>query len=278
MIDQKTIKVIRLALSYLALALIAVFSVYPALWVVMASFRPGRALYGETLIPRDFTFVHYGELFSQTLFGQWYANTLVIAVITVVFGAALTMITGYIFSMFRFRGRKNLMNGLLVLGLFPGFMSMIAIYILLNQFNLLNTSFAIIIVYIAGSPLYFLYSKSYFDTIPKSLVEAARIDGSGHTAIFFRIILPLSTPLIVFTSMMTFAGAFTDFIFARLVLSSPEKQTLAVGLYDMINSSFSTQFTVFAAGCVLVAAPIAILFILMQRYLVESLTAGADKG
>lgn len=275
---KKAKNFIRQALSYTVLAVIAILCCYPALWVVMSSLRPGGALYSETLIPKTLTFVHYAELFSKYPFGQWYLNTLKIAVISTIIGTTLVMLTGYVFSKFRFSGRKNLMSGLLVLGLFPGFMSMIAVYILLNQMNLLNTHFAIILVSAAGAPLGFLYVKSYFDTVPTSLVEAARIDGASNLSILFRIILPMSTPLIVFTSLTIFTGVFTDFIFAKLVLRSPEKLTLAVGLFDMINNKFATEFTVFAAGCVMIALPITILFMIMQRYLVEGLTAGAEKG
>lgn len=244
----------------------------------MSSFRTGDALFSDTILPASYTFSHYIGLFDKHPFGVWYWNTLKISVSSMILGTILTLLTGYAFSVFRFTGRKNLMSMLLVLGLFPGFMSMIAIYILLNQMNLLNTHTAVVIVYAAGAPLYFLFAKSYFDTIPKSLVEAARIDGAGHMPIFFRIVLPLSTPLIVFTSLMTFTGAFTDFIFAKLVLRSPDKKTLAVGLFDMIGDRFSNEFTMFAAGCVLAAVPVTVLFILMQRFLVEGLTAGADKG
>ncbi|NGM83218.1 sugar ABC transporter permease [Paenibacillus sp. 7124] len=268
----------RLSFSYIALVILTIFCAYPALWVLMSSFRTGDALFSDKIIPTSYTISHYIMLFDKHPFGVWYGNTLKISIASMILGTILTLLTGYAFSVFRFTGRKNLMSILLVLGLFPGFMSMIAIYILLNQMNLLNTHTAVVIVYAAGAPLYFLFAKSYFDTIPKSLVEAARIDGAGHMPIFFRIVLPLSTPLIVFTSLMTFTGAFTDFIFAKLVLRSPEKKTLAVGLFDMIGDRFSTEFTTFAAGCVLAAVPVTILFILMQRFLVEGLTAGADKG
>ncbi|WP_036738260.1 sugar ABC transporter permease [Paenibacillus zanthoxyli] len=278
MIGKKAAKVTRLSFSYVALTIIAVFCIYPALWVLMSSFRTGSSLFSETILPTSYTFSHYTDLFAKRPFAVWYVNTLKIAVTSMILGTILTLLTGYALSVFRFKGRKNLMSILLVLGLFPGFMSMIAIFILLNQMNLLNTHLAVIIVYAAGAPLFFLFAKSYFDTIPRSLVEAARIDGAGHMPIFFRIVLPLSTPLIVYTALMTFTGAFTDFIFAKLVLRSPDKKTLAVGLFDMIGDRFSNEFTMFAAGCVLAAVPVTILFILMQRFLVDGLTAGADKG
>jgi arabinogalactan oligomer/maltooligosaccharide transport system permease protein len=275
---QKTKTFIDLTFSYLALIIIAVICIYPALWVLLSSLRPGTSLFSETLIPANITFGHFATLFEKYPFGQWYYNTIKISLISTLFGTLLTLITGYIFSIFRFTGRKKIMNTLLILGLFPGFMSMIAIYILLSQMNLLNTHIAIILVYVAGAPLFFLFAKSYFDTMPKSVIEAARIDGAGHLLIFMRIILPMSKPLIVFTSLMTFNGAFTDFIFAKLVLRSPEQKTLAVGLFDMIGDKVASQFTVFAAGCVMIALPVTLLFMFMQRYLIEGLTAGADKG
>ncbi|MDT3427504.1 arabinogalactan oligomer/maltooligosaccharide transport system permease protein [Paenibacillus forsythiae] len=267
-----------LSISYVLLAAIGVFSVYPALWVIMSSLRTGNSLFSETLFPTAFTLEHYANLFSKYDFALWYTNTLKIALITTVIGTVLTLLPGYAFSIFRFTGRKTMMSTLMVLGLFPGFMSMIAIFILLNLLNLLNTHLAVILVYAAGAPLFFLFAKSYFDTIPKSLVEAARIDGAGHLSIFFRIVMPLSTPLIVYTALSIFAGSFTDFLFAKLVLRTPETKTLAVGLFDMISSRQATDFTSFAAGCVLIAVPITFLFILLQRLLTEGLTAGAEKG
>ncbi|MFD1772340.1 sugar ABC transporter permease [Paenibacillus rhizophilus] len=276
--SRKTRGSIWLTISYVLLAVVGVFSVYPALWVIMSSLRTGNSLYSETLLPTSLTFGHYANLFDKYDFAHWYVNTLKIAVTTTVIGTILTLLPGYAFSIFRFSGRKTMMSTLMVLGLFPGFMSMIAVFILLNLMNLLNTHFAVILVYAAGAPLFFLFAKSYFDTIPKSLVEAARIDGAGHLNIFFRIVTPLSTPLIVYTALSIFAGSFTDFIFAKLVLRTPEKKTLAVGLFDMISTRQATDFTTFAAGCVLIAVPITFLFILLQRLLTEGLTAGAEKG
>jgi arabinogalactan oligomer / maltooligosaccharide transport system permease protein len=271
-------KAIWLGISYIMLACIAVFAVYPALWVILASFRPGTALFSEQMLPEAFTFIHYRELFANFAFGQWYINTLKIAFISMACSTFIVLLAGYAFSRFRFNGRKSIMTVLFVLGMFPSFMSLIAVYVLLLNMNLLNTHTALVFVYSAGAAAGYLLVKGYFDTIPQSLQDAARIDGANHWTIFIRIFLPLSRPLIVFLSVTSFAGAFNDFIFAQVVLRTKEKMTLAVGLYNMINSQFSTQFTVFAAGCVLVALPITILFMIFQRFLVEGLTAGADKG
>lgn len=263
---------------YIGLALIGVICIYPALWVIMSSFRPGNALYSDRLIPSTFTLQHYVDLFNTYPFGQWFINTIKVAFFSMIFSTLLVTITGYVFSRFRFKGRKQLMLGLLVIGMFPGFMSMIAVYILLLQLQLLNTHLSLILVYSAGAPMGYLYVKSYFDTIPQSLVDAAKIDGAGHLTVFSRIMLPLSKPMIVYVALTSFCGGFVDFIFANMVLSTPEKQTLAVGLFRIVQGKFATEFTMFAAGCVLVAVPLTIMFVMLQRYLVEGLMAGADKG
>lgn len=267
-----------MAISYALLALIGLFSVFPALWVVLSSFRPGTSLFSETLIPVSWTVAHYSELFTRFPFAEWYWNTLKIAVVSMIFGTIFVLLTGYAFSRFRFYGKKNLMSILFVLGMFPSFMSLFAVYILLLNMDLLNKHSALILVYTAGAALGYLLVKGYYDTIPKSLEEAARLDGANHWGIFFRIFLPLSRPIIVLLSVTSFAGAFNDYIFAQVVLRSTEKQTLAVGLYNMVSGNFATQFTIFAAGCVLVALPITAVFLIFQRFLVEGLTSGADKG
>jgi arabinogalactan oligomer/maltooligosaccharide transport system permease protein len=269
---------IKLAFGYLGLILVGIACIYPALWVVMSSFRPGTALYSEHLIPSTFTLEHYRALFDRYPFAQWFMNTLKISFFTMVFSTIIVTLTGYVFSRFKFKGRKKMMLGLLVIGMFPGFMSMIAIYILLLQLKLLDTHLALIVVYSSGSAMGYLYVKSFFDTIPSSLIDAAKIDGASHWKVFVRIMLPLSKPMLVFIALTSFSGGFVDFIFANMVLTDNDKLTLAVGLFKMVKIKFATEFTLFAAGCVLVAVPITLLFVFLQRYLIEGLTAGAEKG
>ncbi|UHA75938.1 sugar ABC transporter permease [Paenibacillus sp. 481] len=264
--------------THVLLAIIAIIALYPALWVVLSSLRPGTSLFSETFIPEQLTLQHYRDLFVKFPFAMWYVNTLKIAFVSMVFSTLFVLLAGYAFSRFRFYGRKGLMSFLFVLGMFPSFMSMVAVYILLLNMNLLNKHSALMFVYTAGAAMGYLLVKGYFDTIPQSLEDAARIDGANHWIVFTRIFLPLSRPLIVFLSVTSFAGAFNDFIFAQMVLRTKEKLTLAVGLYSMVGDQFATQFTVFAAGCVLVALPITVLFMAFQRFLVEGLTAGAEKG
>ncbi|ANS76734.1 sugar ABC transporter permease [Paenibacillus yonginensis] len=281
MSGMKMKKTIRLTLSYIVLVLLAVTAVYPALWVVLGSLRPGKSLYSKTLIPEHFTLDHYKELFTSNtiLFGQWYMNTLKIAVCSMLIGVLLTLLTSYAVSRFRFRGRQTALSTILILGMFPGFMSMIAIYLLLKEFHLLDTHLALIIVYAAGAPLGGTFiAKGFLDTIPRTLDEAAKIDGASNMMIFTRIILPLSKPMLTYMALTQFVGPWVDFIFARLVLRTKENWTLAVGLYDMVSSNQNTNFTVFSAGAVLIAIPITVLFMFLQRLLVDGLTSGASKG
>jgi arabinogalactan oligomer/maltooligosaccharide transport system permease protein len=280
-IGRKGATFVRLFFSYILLAAIAVCCLYPALWVVLSSLKPGSALYSPSIIPDKITFVHYMELFQSksVLFGKWYWNTFKIAVFSMIFGTLLTTLSGYALSRFRFRSRKNILTTLLILGMFPGFMSMIAIFILLFQLGLLDTHAAMILVYTAGAPVGGTFVvKGFFDTIPRSLEEAARIDGASNLTIFTRIIIPLSRPMLTFIGLTTFYGAWVDFIFARLVLRSKEQWTVAVGLWDMVSNFQNSNFTMFAAASVLIAVPITCLFIYLQRFLIDGLTAGASKG
>ncbi|EFM11223.1 binding-protein-dependent transport systems inner membrane component [Paenibacillus curdlanolyticus YK9] len=267
-----------LAISYILLILIAIVTIYPALWIVFSSFREGSSLFSETLLPQKWTLEHYRELFTTLSFGTWYINSLKISIITMVLSVIFQLLTGYAFSRFRFKSRKSVMSGLFVIGLFPSFLSLMAVFVILNNMKLLNTHTALIMVSSAGAAVGYLLVKGYFDTIPKSLEEAAIIDGASNWGVFFRILLPLSRPLIVYMAVTSFAGTFSEFIFAQTILRTEDKQTLAVGLYNLVNTQTSTQFTVFAAGSVLVSIPVVLLFIFFQRMLVEGLTAGAEKG
>ncbi|OWR31306.1 sugar ABC transporter permease [Saccharibacillus sp. O23] len=280
---MKSKKKVKLTLSYILLGLIAIASVYPAIWIVMSSLKVGDSLYSETFVPRQLTLDHYRDLFVQHSdkdlpYLKWYWNTLKIAVTSMVLGTIIQVLTAYAMSRFRFKGRQTAMTTVLILGMFPGFMSMIAIYLMLLQLNLLDSPWALVLVYTAGAALGMFVAKGFFDTIPRALEESALLDGAGHWKIFTSIILPLSRPIITYIALTTFTGAWVDFIFARLILRSRENWTLAVGLYEMVNTYSSTEFTLFAAGSVLVAIPIAILYMFLQRFLVQGLTAGATKG
>lgn len=279
--SRKVANFIRLSGSYIILIILSIAALYPAIWILLSSFRPGKSLYSKTFIPEQFTLAHYRELFTSPsyMFGTWYMNTLKIAVFSMLIGVVLTLLTSYAVSRFRFKARKTALSTVLILGMFPGFMSMIAIYMLLKEFNLLDTHIALIIVYAAGAPLLGTFiAKGFLDTIPRSLDEAARIDGASNFGIFMKVILPLSRPMITYMALTQFVGPWVDFIFARLILRTKENWTVAVGMWDMVNTNQNTNFTLFSAGAVLISIPIMILFVFLQRLLVDGLTAGASKG
>ncbi|WP_239616099.1 sugar ABC transporter permease [Cohnella mopanensis] len=269
----------KLVLSYAILLALTFLSLFPALWIILSSLKTGNSLYSDTFIPREFTLGHYLDLFNKTKYPIWFFNTLKVAVLSTIFGTFLLLISSYAISRFRFTGRRTTLKVMLVLQMFPGFMAMIAIFVLLNAMGLLNSHWALILVYSSGSIIANVFvAKGFFDTIPRSLEDAARIDGASHFKVFSTVIVPLSTPMLTYASLMIFNGAFIDFIFADLILRTEEQRTLAVGLYKMVSQRNSTEFTMFAAGAVLVAVPVTLLFLLLQRYLVDGLTAGANKG
>lgn len=263
---------------YIILTITAIVVLYPVIWIITGSLNPGDSLFSTRLIPETLSFHHYTYLFEQTNYLIWYKNTLKIAFWNMIISTILIVSAAYAFSRFRFRGRTQGLMAMLVLQMFPGFMGMIAIYILLLQLGLLDNHWGLILVYSAGSiPFGAWLVKGYFDGLPRSLDEAAKMDGAGHLTIFFKVMLPLSKPIVVFIAINNFIGPWMDFIFARLILRSGDKKTLAVGLFEMVTGQGNTEFTTFAAGAVLVAIPITILFFIFQDHLVEGLKAGANK-
>ncbi len=268
-----------LLLIYIILIVTAVFILFPVFWIITGSMNPGSTLYSSQLIPDSLTLTHYKHLFEDTNYLLWYRNTFKIAFWCMIISTLLIVTAAYAFSRFRFTGRKQGLMAMLVLQMFPGFMGMIAIYILLLQIDLLDNHWGLILVYSGGSiPFGVWLVKGYFDGLPRSLEEAAKLDGASHVKIFMKIMMPLSKPILVFIAVNNFIGPWMDFIFARLVLRSGDKKTLAVGLFEMIQENGNSEFTVFAAGAVLVAIPITILFFIFQNQMVEGLKAGANKG
>ncbi|OOE12189.1 sugar ABC transporter permease [Fictibacillus arsenicus] len=275
----KTANRIRLTLSYLILLGAIAVVIYPIVWVVGSSLNPGNSLSSSTIIPENATLDHYRKLFAETEYLTWYWNTLKICFITMVLSVIFIGLTAYAFSRYKFVGRKNGLLLFLILQMIPQFVAILAIYILAFQVGLLDTHLALILVYVGGLiPMNTYLAKNYYDTIPKELDESARIDGAGHFRIFWQIILPLSKPILAVIALFSFISPFADFILASILISSDDKQTLAVGLFNMISNKFGNNFTLFAAGSVLVAIPIGLLFLSLQRYFISGLTAGGTKG
>ncbi|OFI48958.1 sugar ABC transporter permease [Floricoccus tropicus] len=272
----------NLAITYISLVVLAIVWLFPIFWIVMTSFRGEGGMAVEYIIPKTFTLKNYSNLFANPSFpfGKWFMNTLIVAIFTCIISTFIIVAMSYALSRIRFKYRNRFLKLALVLNMFPGFMSMIAIYYILKAMGLDQTLTALVIVYSAGAGLGFYIAKGFFDTIPYSLDESAMIDGATRADIFFKITLPLSKPIIVYTALMSFMGPWMDFIFAKVILGDQvEKYTVAIGLFTMVTQDkINTWFTTFTAGCVIIAVPITLLFIFMQKYYVEGITSGGVKG
>ncbi|WP_338218080.1 sugar ABC transporter permease [Lacticaseibacillus salsurivasis] len=270
---------------YVLLALLAALWLFPIVWIVLASFSYNDTGFVSTIWPKQFTLSNYTGIFTSTQFPfvYWIRNTLFVSLVSMVLSTFVTISVAYALSRLRFRFRKPYLQIALVLGMFPGFMSMIALYYILKSFNMLNLV-GLILVYVGGAGLGFYIAKGFFDTIPRSIDEAAEIDGASRWQVFLHIGLPMSKPIIVYTALTAFIAPWTDFIFSGIILSSSgnaKTYTIAYGLYNMVHATkgtSTTYFTWFIAGCVVIAVPITILFIIMQKFYVNGITAGADKG
>ena len=276
---------IALIFRYVLLAILAVLWIFPIIWIILASFSYNNTGFVSTIWPDKFTWQNYIGIFtnSQYPFVNWVLNTLFVAVISATLSTFVTIAVAYVLSRLRFRFRKPFLQIALVLGMFPGFMSMIALYYILKALNMLNLG-GLILVYVGGAGLGFYIAKGFFDTMPRAIDEAAEIDGATKWQVFIHIGLPLSKPMIVYTALTSFMAPWVDFIFSGIILSTsgnPKTYTVAYGLYNMVHSSKGMMdqfFTQFIAGCVVIAIPITILFIVMQKFYVNGITAGADKG
>ena len=270
--------------SYTALIALSIVWLFPIVWIVLTSFRGEGGAFVPYIIPKTFTLENYRILLTNATgnfpFVRWFLNTLFVATISCILSTFITIEMAYALSRLRFRLRKPFLKVALVLNMFPGFMSMIAIYYILKALGLTETLFALILVYSSGAALGFYIAKGFFDTIPMALDESAMIDGANKWEIFTQITLPLSKPMIVYTSLMTFMGPWMDFIFAKIIMGDKvENYTVAIGLFTMMTrTTANSLFMAFTAGCVLIAIPITILFIFMQRFYVEGITSGSVKG
>lgn len=278
--NRKQKSSIEVAIIYLIIVIVAVIIFYPLVWTIGMSFNQGTSLYSSTLIPENFSLDHYKWLFSaDSDYLLWYKNSLIVSVANAVGSVILTSLVAYAFSRYKFVGRKNGLYIFLLLQMFPVMMAMVALYIFLNMLGLLDTLTGLILIYLGGQiPFNAWLVKGYFDTIPRELDEAAKIDGAGHLRIFWSVMLPLAKPILAVVALFNFMAPLFDFLLPSIVLSSDQNYTLAVGLYNFINDQFSNNFTRFAAGSVLVAVPIAAVYLFLQRYLISGLAAGGTKG
>ncbi|MBP2621727.1 sugar ABC transporter permease [Streptococcus panodentis] len=278
---MKNKKRLRLLGIYILLAVLAFIWLLPILWIFLTSFRGEGANAVPYFFPKTYTFDNYVRLFNNSAypFARWFINTLIVATATCILSTLITVGMAYSLSRIKFKHKNGFLKLALVLNMFPGFMSMIAVYYILKALNLTQTLTSLILVYSAGAALGFYIAKGFFDTIPYSLDESAMIDGATRFQIFRTITLPLSKPIIVYTALMAFMGPWIDFIFASVILGDvKDKYTVALGLFQMLNKDAINQwFLPFTAGAIIIAIPITLLFIFMQKYYVEGVTGGAVK-
>ena len=282
---SKKKKVVRKILHNLLLAILAVIWLIPIVWLLVTSFSGYDGMNTSRFFPKTWTINNYFRMLFQSdtvaQFPRWFTNTFIIAIFTCLISTIFILMVSYATSCMRFKGRKALMNAGVMLQLFPGFLSMIAIYFILKAVNLTNSHFGMILVYSGASGLGYLIAKGYFDTIPASLREAAYLEGASELTTFVKIVLPLSQPIVVYTVISSFLIPWSDFIFARIILNSgiSSDWTVAIGLYNMLQRNLlPNYFSRFCAGGILVAIPIGILFVIMQKFYVEGITGGSVKG
>ena len=270
--------------SHTILTILSIVWLIPLLYLLVQSFRAEPGAWSSTFFPKTWTLDNYRRLFFETQFPRWYANTLLVAVISCVITTLFVLMVSYAFSRLRFRARKPMMNVMLILGMFPGFMSMTAVYFLLkillpNSFQSLTS---LIIVYSAGAALSYYVSKGFFDTVPRALDEAAKLDGASTAQVFWKIILPLSKPIIIYTILVSFIAPWCDYIFVSFIMSGVNDTglyTVSLGMYKWLEREQIQQyFTTFCAAAVVVAVPITALFMWLQQYYVEGITGGSVKG
>ena len=275
-------KAVRVHAGYIVLVILSIIWFFPILWIVLTAFRGEGGYYVGYFFPKNLTIDNFIKLLSPGSiipFRKWWVNTFIVAVCTCLLSTMIILATSYTLSRTRFAGRKTLMKFMLIIGMFPGFMSMIAVYNILKGIGLSQTLAALVIVSAAGSAMGYYICKGFFDTIPKSLDEAATIDGATRWQTFIKITIPLSKPIIIYTILTSFLGPWTDYIFPSMVLGDKqESYTVAVGLKWLTDfQRIDSYYTQFAAGALMVSIPIVILFIVLQRFYVEGLS-GSVKG
>ena len=270
------------SIIYVVLVLMTLIWLFPFFGILMESFKVDTPMMDGRLIPGEFGFANYTRLFKETDFLIWFKNTAIMGVATAVLQTVFVLSMSYVLSRLRFKGRKSLMNFMLILGMFPGFLTMILIYKVFSDFGLTMqmAPLGLIIVYCASSGMGYYVSKGFFDTIPKSLDEAARVDGATRWQVFYKVIMPLSKPIVIYTVLMGFMAPWGDFMLASyLIHENSAGMSVAVGMYDWVSKTMLNQnYTMFCAAGVIVAIPVTAVFLALQKYYVEGVTGGAVKG
>jgi arabinogalactan oligomer/maltooligosaccharide transport system permease protein len=266
--------------------LAVVFAGFPILYIVSAALNPIGSITSTSIIPTQVSFVNFESILTDPnrQFLRWYANTLIVCVVVPLAQVFCSALAAYAFSRFRFTGRRPGLLTLLLIQLFPQFLAAVALFTMFTEIGEvipalgLNTLLGYALVLMGGALGQVWLIKGFFDAIPRELDEAAIMDGAGHATIYFRIILPLVRPILAVTGLLAFIGIISEFLLASIFLTGNNSKTLAIGLYGIIDADRSNNLGVFAAGALLTAIPVILLFQYLQRYIVGGLTAGAVKG
>lgn len=271
-------RIISGIVTYLLLLIAAFIFFFPVLWLVLSSFSKTGSLYDfEGFFPPSYGFDTYIKLFTDTGthdYPQWFLNTLLVACVSCVLGTFLTILTAYAMSRLKFKSRKQMMKLTLVLGMFPSFMGMIAVYLLCTQLHIVDSLWGLILIYTGSAPMSYMVQKGFFDTIPNEIDECALMHGANRFQIFMKINLPVAKPMIVYSGLTSFTFPWSDIILPQMLLKSKNHWTVAVGLNDLD----ATEFARFAAGSIFIAVPIIILYFCLSKFLVNGMSAGSVKG
>ena len=268
---------IKAVIVYVIVLLISFIFAFPCIWLILSSFNAnGSLLTLDGFFPESYSFDTFKTLFTEKVehdYMTWFGNTLFVAGISCVISTVLVLAVSYTMSRYRFNGRKQMMKATLLLSIFPNFMNMTALFVIMTQFDLINNLWGLILLYSSGATMGFLVQKGFFDTIPSTIYDAATLDGATDLRVFVSIALPLSKPMIVYTALTAFVWPWSDFMLPKLLLPDKSQWTVAIGLNWLDESKFS----IFAAGSVFIAVPIVALYIALSKYLIQGGAAGAVK-
>ncbi len=289
MIGLRSKRIITDTIVYIILAVLVVIWLFPLVWMVLKSFDVlWFGPYSPTIFPEKLGLTNFKNLFSGAEYanypyGRWLLNTFLVALGACAISTLMTLMVSFALSRLRFKARKKLMNIALILGLFPGFLSVIALFYIFKQFKLDNSLIGLTLAYSLASGMGYYVVKGFFDTVPMAIDEAARIDGATKNRIFWRMIIPLSKPIIIYTILTSFIGPWCDFILAKVLINASDvnKFTVAIGIQQWLSTDdqiIESHFAQFCAGGTLISVPIVILYIIMQKFYVAGITGGAAKG
>lgn len=277
--SQKTSRLINKIFTYFYLLLLAVIIIYPLLITASSAFKAGNVTAFNLNFDAEWTLSNFKRLFTETLYGEWYVNTLIIALVTMIVQVTFITLAGYVYSRYRFVGRKKSLIFFLIIQMVPTTAALTAFYVMALLMGALDQSWFLMFLYIGGGiPMNTWLMKGYFDTVPYDLDESAKLDGAGHFRIFIQIVLPLVKPMIAVQSLWAFMTPFGEYMLAKFLLRTPENYTVAIGLQTFINNPQNQKVALFAAGAILIAIPITALFFMLQKHFVAGLTSGGTKG